>query len=118
MSAPLPPMSNQPSNDGGSSKPDLREAVHQIHQLVRNLRSASALSVSEVWAACEALNCAAILLQSQRIDIQPAAARHLIQEALRFGRSAVAAATCAAYTPPRQESASDTRSGLTAHRSR
>ncbi|MFI6044547.1 hypothetical protein ACIA8C_23170 [Nocardia sp. NPDC051321] len=76
---------------------DFTTVIHQLELLDRQLRSSPRWRVPEVWAACDALACAAALLRTQQSSpVGPAGDATLLQDAIALARSTVEATKFAA----------------------
>lgn len=76
---------------------DLAAVVQQLEMLDRQLRTSPRWRVPEVWAACDALACAAALLRTQQDSpVGRTADASLLHDAIALARSTVEATKFAA----------------------
>lgn len=76
---------------------DLAAVIHQLEMLDRQLRTSPRWRVPEVWAACDALACAAALLRTQQDSpVGHADDTALLHDAIALARSTVEATKFAA----------------------
>lgn len=73
------------------------DTVHQLQRLAHELRSSPMQHEPDIFATCEAIECAATLLRARQPDTDPRPTATLLHDAIALARSTVEAAKYAPY---------------------